>query len=67
MRRIWLPNGEPGIEYHGQAYRLNGKTRQFQPVGPIELSDCHFPHGHSIPLRLRHATFQIDQIAQEGM
>jgi len=70
MRRIWLPDGKPGIEYHGEVFCLDDKTRQLRPTGRIGLrqrATRHCDYCAVLPLKLRHTMFQIDQVAQEGM
>lgn len=61
MKRIWLDDGEAGIEINGTAYRFDENRQTFLSVD-LALDDT----GTGITLRHRHTTgFPIDTAAAE--
>ncbi len=59
MRRIWLPNGEPGLERNGDALGIGTIPGTFRFVGRIATSASQ----GGIPFRHRHAIgFEVDKM-----
>ena len=63
MRKVWLPNGKPGLEQYRAVYFY----RQTGTVGQGILCLAGFlaigPGGKGLPLRLRYTTgFEVDAL-----